>query len=99
MKNILQMLGLASGGQRVPLLGEAMVANDAGGYVYALDDWARLDRFLILGSEGGTFYASELRLTRENATVVQRCIAADGARAVVRIVEISVSVRAPKQEP
>jgi 60 kDa SS-A/Ro ribonucleoprotein len=99
MKNILQMLGLASGGQRVPLLGEAMVANDAGGYVYALDDWARLDRFLILGSEGGTFYASELRLTRENATVVQRCIAADGARAVVRIVEISVSGRAPKQEP
>jgi 60 kDa SS-A/Ro ribonucleoprotein len=99
MKNILQMLGLASGGQRVPLPGEAMVANDAGGYVYALDDWARLDRFLILGTEGGTFYASELRLTRDSATAVARCIAADGVRAVARIVEISVSGRAPKQEP
>src|SRR5215216_7771295 len=98
MKNILQILGLASG-QRVPLPGEAMVANDAGGYVYALDDWSRLDRFLILGTEGGTFYASELRLTRENAVAVERCIAADGVRAVARIVEISVSGRAPKQEP
>lgn len=99
MKNILQMLGLKSGGQRAPLPGEAMVANDAGGCVYALDDWARLDRFLILGTEGGTYYASEARLTRETTLVVARCIAADGARAVARIVEISVNGRAPKQEP
>ena len=68
MKNILHMLGLMAHGQpgqQMPLPGEKMVANDAGGYVYALDDWARLDRFLILGTEGGTYYASEARLTRE----------------------------------
>jgi hypothetical protein len=36
MKNILQMLGWKGGGQQAPLPGEAMVANDAGGYAYAL---------------------------------------------------------------
>ena len=30
------------------------VANSAGGYVFALDDVARLRRFLILGVDGGT---------------------------------------------
>src|SRR5690242_10394374 len=99
MKNILKMLSWAAGGQQMPLPGEAMIANSAGGYVYALDDWARLDRFLVLGTEGGTYYASETRLTRETAQVVARCIAADGKRAVARIVEMSVSGRAPKQDP
>jgi len=99
MKNILNMLGLRTGGQQMPLPGEAMIANSAGGYVYALDDWARLDRFLALGTEGGTYYASERRLTRETAQVVARCIASDGKRAVARIVEMSVSGRTPKQDP
>src|SRR5262249_3981262 len=99
MQSILKLLGWTSDGQRVPLPGEAMVSGDAGGYVYALDDWARFDRFLVLGTEGGTYYASELRLTRETTQVVQRCIAVDGARAVARIVEVSVSGRAPKQDP
>jgi len=29
--------------------GKAMVQNSAGAYAFALDDWARLDRFLCLG--------------------------------------------------
>jgi 60 kDa SS-A/Ro ribonucleoprotein len=33
--------------------------NSAGGYANAVDDWARLQRFLILGSEGGSYYATE----------------------------------------
>ena len=99
MKNILRILRWPLGGQQRPLVGEAMVENHAGGYVYALDDWARLDRFLVLGSEGGTYYASEIKLTRENAQAVARVIAADGAGAVARIVEISISGRAPKHDP
>ncbi len=99
MKNILKMLGWKQAGQQAPLAGEAMVANDAGGYVHALDDWARLDRFLILGTEGGTYYASEARLTRETTQVVARCIDTNGARAIARIVELSTSGRAPKQDP
>ncbi len=75
------------------------VANSAGGYVFAIDDWARLDRFLVLGSDAPTYYQSARALTRENAKAVLDCLAADGARAVARIVEISVSGRAPKQDP
>lgn len=80
-----------------PLAGQ--VPNDAGGWVYALDDWARLDRFLILGSEAGTYYASAEALTAENAAVVTRCLAADGARTVARIVELSAAGRAPRNDP
>ena len=39
------------------------VPNAAGGYAFAIDDWARLDRFLILGSAGGSYYAGERVLT------------------------------------
>ena len=73
--------------------------NSAGGAAYAVDDWARLRRFLILGSEGGSFYASELTLTRENATAVWRCVEADGARALREIVAVSKEGRAAKNDP
>jgi len=76
-----------------------MVQNSAGGYAFPVDDWTRLDRFLILGSEGGSYYATERALSRENAQAVQRCIAADGIRAVNRIAEISDAGRAAKNEP
>jgi 60 kDa SS-A/Ro ribonucleoprotein len=79
--------------------GRDQVRGDAGGYVYALDRWSRLDRFLILGSEGGTYYATERRLTIENAARLREAIAEDGARVVARIVAISEGGRAPKADP
>jgi 60 kDa SS-A/Ro ribonucleoprotein len=75
------------------------VANSAGGFAFPVDDWARLDRFLVLGSEGGSYYATERALTRENAQATIRAIQEDGARAVARIVEISHTGRAPKNDP
>lgn len=75
------------------------VVNNAGGYVFQVDDWARLHRFMILGSEGGTYYASERKLTKDNAAVVQRLIATDGVGLVRRVVELSESGRAPKNDP
>jgi 60 kDa SS-A/Ro ribonucleoprotein len=75
------------------------IANNAGGFVFAVDDWTKLDRFLVLGTEGGSYYASERKLTLEGAAVVERCAAADPLRTVRRIVEISDSGRAPKNEP
>jgi 60 kDa SS-A/Ro ribonucleoprotein len=74
------------------------VPNAAGGYAFPVDDWARLDRFLLLGSEGGSYYASERTLTRDNAGSVLRAIASDGERAVARIVAISTAGRAPKND-
>jgi 60 kDa SS-A/Ro ribonucleoprotein len=85
--------------QSQPIPGSGQVMNDNAGFVWAVDDWTRLDRFLVLGTEGGTFYASERALTRENAEAVVRCIAVDGARVVRRIVELSASGRAPKNDP
>ncbi|MBY0229639.1 MAG: TROVE domain-containing protein, partial [Gemmataceae bacterium] len=76
-----------------------MAANSAGGWSFAVDDWTRLDRFLILGCEGGSYYASERKLSRENAQAVLRCVAADGPEAVRRIVAVSVAGRAPKNDP
>jgi 60 kDa SS-A/Ro ribonucleoprotein len=76
-----------------------MVANNAGGYGFAIDDWKRLDRFLILGTEGGTFYVGEQKLTRENALAVQRCLQLDPDRAIKRTIEISDQGRALKNDP
>jgi 60 kDa SS-A/Ro ribonucleoprotein len=85
--------------QSVAIPGAGQVANSAGGYAWAVDDWTRLRRFLILGSEGGSYYASESKLTRENARAVERCIDADGVRAVAEIERVSHEGRAPKNDP
>ncbi len=73
--------------------------NAAGGWTFVLDLWARLDRWLVLGSEGGSYYASEQAMTRDNARAVEECLAADGARTVARIVDVSRTGRAPKNAP
>jgi hypothetical protein len=51
---------------------ERQVPDSAGGYGFALDDDARVRRFLTLGTTGGTFYAREQELTAANADVVLR---------------------------
>ena len=84
--------------QNMPIPGSTQVANSAGGFAWAVDDWVRLDRFLVLGSEGGTYYINERKLTLENAEAVARCIQLDGLRTVARIVEISETGRAPKND-
>ena len=76
-----------------------MVANTAGGHVYRVDDLTRLRRFLVLGSEGGSYYASERKLTLENAQAVRRCIYSGGRAAVREIVAISEERRAPRVGP
>ena len=85
--------------QSQPIPGSAQIRNSNSGYVWAVDDWTRLDRFLILGAEGGTFYLAERELVKQNHDAVVRCLQADGVRAVDRIVEISAAGRAPKNEP
>jgi 60 kDa SS-A/Ro ribonucleoprotein len=85
--------------QSRPIPGSTQVANSGGGYSWAVDDWTRLDRFLILGAEGGTYYIAERDLVKQNHDAIVRCIKAEGVRAVNRIVEISDSGRAPKNDP
>ena len=85
--------------QAEPIPGSAQVPNSAGGYAWPVDRWVRFDRFLIFGTERGTYYIRERTLTRENAAAVAECIAEDGPRVVRRVVEISESGRAPKNDP
>lgn len=84
--------------QHAPIPGTDQVPNSAGGFAWAADDWTRLRRFLILGSEGGSFYAGEWQLTRENAESVGRCLVEDGPRAVAEIAAVSREGRAPKND-
>ncbi len=85
--------------QSQPIPGSGQVPNSSGGFAFPVDDWVRLDRFLVLGTEGGSYYAGERKLTLENAQAVIRCVQADGPRAVARIVEISEAGRSPKNDP
>ena len=85
--------------QSQPIPGSSQVPNSGGGYAWPVDDWTRLDRFLILGAEGGTYYLGERELVKQNHDALVRCIQADGVRAVNRIVEISEAGRAPKNDP
>lgn len=85
--------------QRRALTGEKQVQNSAGGFVYAVDEWMLLDRFLILGSESGTYYIGETKLTLEHAENVVNLVRKDGVRVVERIVAVSRGNRAPKNDP
>lgn len=75
------------------------VKNAAGGWTFTLDDWARVNRFLVLGTDGGTYYTSAAELTKDNAAVILRAAATDPLELVRRIVDVSEAGRAPKQNP
>lgn len=75
------------------------VANNTGGFTYKLDKWGQFDRFLILGAEGGTYYANERNHVVQNYDNLKACVAESGVKAVDRIVEISQSGRAVKNSP
>ena len=79
--------------------GSAQIPNSTGGYTWAVDKWALLDRFVTLGTEGGTYYVGERPLTQQNARSCVECITENGPRVVSRVVEISQSGRAPKNDP
>lgn len=74
------------------------VLNSAGGYVFQVDDVERLKRFLILGTEGGTYYTDEQSLSIDNAKVVFRMANTDHKTLVDTIVEVSLAGSAPKQD-
>lgn len=76
-----------------------MIQNNAGGYVFQLDKWQRLNRFLILGVESNNYYVSAKKLAIENADNLLSCITEDGKRVVDEIVRVSSEGLAPKNDP
>ena len=76
--------------QRDPVPNSNERPNSANGYTWLIDDWFRLDRLLTLGSDRP--------LTHENAKALTALLATDGPRVVERVMEISASGAAPKND-
>lgn len=85
--------------QTRPIPDSTQVANSAGGFSWPVDDKVRFDRFLILGAAGGTYYIKEQDLVKQNHDAIVKVIKTDGLWAVNRIVEVSDSGRAYKNDP
>lgn len=84
---------------QIPIPDSGQVENSTGGFTWQLDDWSRLNRFLILGAEGGTYYVTEPDLLKSNHESVLRCIKSDGKRTVKDITGVSVAGRAYRNDP
>ena len=85
--------------QSEPIPGSNQVPNSAGGHSFEVDIWTRLNRFLILGTEGGTYYIRQKELTEKNAKGIKKCILLDGKRVVDTVINISDTGRAVKNDP
>lgn len=85
--------------QTEKVIGKKQVQNDEGGYVFQVTPQQQLLRFLILGTEGGTYYASEKDSTLKNTESLIQLIKDNGPEAVKTIVEVSEQGRAPKNSP
>lgn len=72
------------------------VQNSAGGYTFTVAPLERLRRFLVLGIDGGTYYASERELAKANAEVVLAWARDRSGELVDEVVSISMSGRAPR---
>jgi 60 kDa SS-A/Ro ribonucleoprotein len=82
--------------QAVP--GKNQVQNNAGGFVFGISPMEQLKRFLVLGCEGGSYYASEKAMTVDNAKNAIKAIQENGIEAVNLIVSVSQEGRAPKND-
>jgi len=72
--------------------------NDAGGYTFKMDKWGILRRFLVLGTEGGTYYVNENKSTGMNLSNLDACLKENGVKVVEEILAISTEGRAPKND-
>ena len=84
--------------QSRPIPGSSQVPNSAGGYSYQVDQWEQLRRFLIIGTEGGTFYARESALTIDNAKNVMKCLKDNGVKTVHQAITVSQKGLAHKND-
>lgn len=88
--------------QSEPIFGreKEMAQNDAGGYVFTISPMEQFKRFLVLGSESGTYYASSSKLTKDNTkNIITLFNSSDGREAVSVLEEMSTQGRVPKVSP
>ena len=80
-----------------PLPGQ--IENSTGGFVYKITPEDQFRRFLILGVEGGTYYATENDLTKRSFTCIKTCLDRNPVWAINEIVNVSTGGLALKNEP
>lgn len=79
-------------------LHSGQVKNAAGGWGTQISAWDQLERFLILGTTGGSYYFNERTLTTDNLQVIEGLIKSqEGPKVVERVLEVDLQGRAPKK--
>lgn len=74
------------------------IVNDAGGYVFDVGLEQKLRRYMILGSEDGTYYASAKSHTKRNVEMVMKAAETNPGLLLKVIEDVSLGGLAPKQE-
>lgn len=77
---------------------DRQIKNAAGGYVFRVKDADRFRRFLTIGTEGGTYYVGEAKLTNDSVKFVEKFINEAGVEAINEIVNVSQNGLAPKND-
>jgi 60 kDa SS-A/Ro ribonucleoprotein len=75
-----------------------MARNEAGGYTFQISNWQFLSRFLVIGSEGGNYYAGQKKVTIEGYDALTRCTGEDGTRVVELITDVLTNRKAVKPD-
>lgn len=74
------------------------IKNDSAGFVFQADILTRLERFLILGAEGSTYYVSHQEHAFRNVQTVSQALTQDPIKAIDLAHDVSVKGRAMKQD-
>lgn len=100
-KNYAEHVNVNAGTPQAEQARDDQVQNNAGGYVFKTSEMEQLRRFLILGSDGGTYYVGEKKLTKDNAKNIVKLFNDPklGIQAVQEIVKVSDEGSAPKNDP
>lgn len=85
--------------EAVPGRESEMKKNNAGGMTFTVTPFQMLERFLILGSDKPSYYASAKKLTLDNSDNIRECLRLDWRKTIDTIVDVSVTGRAPKNDP
>lgn len=73
--------------------GSNQVKNNTGGYVFEVTPKTRLERFLILGTDGGSYYVGEKDLTQQNVDFIINMIKSDPQLVLDTVYDVSSNGR------
>lgn len=85
--------------QPIPGREVEMIKNASGGYGFKLEDQQQFIRFLVLGTEGGSYYEDERKLTAQNVESMIRLIKQAPDLVVPTILDVRKRNLALKQSP